>query len=192
MENLNSDDPTAVSTLAGQKYAADSSVLADEFRQNDSQNRGIYNNNINTLNSAQMNNLQLADQQYVRQSEANSNIKSTDEAILNSIASKYAQNNLENKQLQAIESFSGYRFNDQGQLEYQGPDASFRYGNVDSGNTGNTSGYVAVPWTKTQVKTSGLGMPEGTQVTQMARVEKQLKDGGKISSLYNKIYGKNR
>lgn len=192
IEKLVDYNPEALSTLAGQKYQADSSVLADEFRQNDSQNRGIYNENINTLNDAQLKNLQLADQQYVRQSEARSNTKAIDHSILNSVASKYAQNKLENRQLQAAESMPGYRFDESGQLRWMGGDASFNNGQVGEVQTDeNGKPYYKVPVTETRYKTNGYGFPTSQETRNSQKVIKKA-SGGSIPSLYNQIYGKHR
>ncbi len=115
-------NPTALSTLAGQKYAADSAVKADEFRTNQDIENEITNKNVSLLNDAELKNLQLADQQYVRQSQAKSITKGTNNAILNSISSKYLQNSLENRQLKAYESMTGMRFDKDGILRnYNGP-----------------------------------------------------------------------
>ena len=76
---------------------------------------GTQNANIDTLNQAQMQNLQLLDQQYVRQSQAKSNTKAQTLEALKSIAAKTAQNKLENRQLGIMENMYNYRFGPNGQ-----------------------------------------------------------------------------
>jgi hypothetical protein len=193
-KNLVDYNPEALSTLAGQKYQANNSVLADEFRQNDATNRGIYNENIGILNDAQLRNLAIRDQQYVRQSTAKSKTKALDHEILSSVASKYLQHNLENKRLMAAESMTGMRFTDTDgdgvpdTLTWQGGNAPFAWNPVgpDGTKTGNptlkreewiTDEYGRVVRKKTQKNE----YPPRTHA-----------NGGSIASLYNKVYGKHR
>jgi len=93
-------NPEALAALAGQKYGADSSVLAEQFRANQAKKDQVYSQNRQTLNQAQQTNLGIADQQYVRQAQAKSNTKVAMQEALNSIASKIGQNRLENRTLQ--------------------------------------------------------------------------------------------
>jgi hypothetical protein len=93
-------NPEALSMLAGQKYGADSNVLAEQFRANQAKKDQVYSQNRATMNQAMMTNLGLADQQYVRQQQAKSNTKLATQEALNSIAAKIGQNRLENRTLQ--------------------------------------------------------------------------------------------
>lgn len=126
-------NPTALSSLAGQKYGADSAVKSDEFRTNQGISNDITNKNIGIENDAQLKNLSLADTQYTRQSQAQSKTKELNQMIVNSLSSKYAQNQLEQNRLKAYENLYDYRFvpNDKGgnTATYMGPDASFSYTN---------------------------------------------------------------
>lgn len=103
-------DPSALSALAAQKYSADSKVLGEQMRLNQAQKAGIYNQNIATLNDAQLKNLNILDQQYGRQAQAKSNTKATTQGALNSISSKYAQNKLANRELATYENLYNYRY----------------------------------------------------------------------------------
>lgn len=94
------NNPEALSALAAQKYGANSKVLAEQFRANQAMKEGVYSQNTGILNDALMKNLQIADQQYVRQATAKSATKALKQEALNSIASKLAQNRLENRTLQ--------------------------------------------------------------------------------------------
>ncbi len=96
----NEGNPQAQAMLAAQKYGANSKVLGEQFRQNQAMKENVYSGNIATLNDAQLKNLQIADQQYVRQATAKSNTKMVKQEALNSIASKIGQNRLENRTLQ--------------------------------------------------------------------------------------------
>lgn len=128
---IGSYNPSALGSLAAQKYAADSGVRAEEFRTNQAIANDITNRNIGLINDAQLKNLALADQQMVRQSEARSRTRALTQGLINSASAKYAQNELENKRLAAYENLYDYRFvptEDGGQrAQYFGPNAMFNF-----------------------------------------------------------------
>ena len=97
-------NPAAMSTLASQKYAADSNVLAEQFRANQAKKDQVYSKNRDILNSAKLTNLGILDKQQERQALAKSNTKANRQAALSSMASKYLQNEFENKQLGVLEN----------------------------------------------------------------------------------------
>lgn len=103
-------NPAAQANLAAQTYNAKNKVLGEQFRLNQAKKDQVYSQNINTMNYAQLKNLQIYDQQYQRQAQAKSNTKDVTQAALNSISSKYAQNQLENRTLQTYENMYNYRF----------------------------------------------------------------------------------
>lgn len=105
-----SDNPAALASLAGQKYMANSNVLGEQFRTNQNQKMNTFNKNRNTLNDAQMKNLGILDQQYVRQAQAKTNTKNVNQAALSSISSKIQQNKLENRTLGIYENTYNYRY----------------------------------------------------------------------------------
>lgn len=129
---IGATNPTALGAIAGQKYAADSGVKAEEFRTNQAISNDITNKNIALSNDAQLKNLGIADTQMVRQSTARSKTREYNQMILNSLSSKYAQNQLEQKRLKLYENLYDYRFmpTDQNGLQatYMGPDAVFNSG----------------------------------------------------------------
>lgn len=157
---LGATNPAALSAIAAQKYAADSGVKGEEFRTNQAISNDITNKNIALNNDAQLRNLGAADQQMVRQSTARSKTREFNQMIVNSLSSKYAQNQLENKRLAAYENLYDYRFvpTEQGgqQATYFGPDATFNYGRTPAAqansqqlrtvsrydNQGNLKGYT--------------------------------------------------
>jgi hypothetical protein len=83
-----------------------------DFIDNQRMKDQVYSANRAALNDAQLKNLAIADQQYTRQETAKSNTKAINQAALNSIASKYAQNKLENRTLRTYENMYNYRFGD--------------------------------------------------------------------------------
>lgn len=107
-------NPAAAATLAGQKYAANSKVLADQFRMNQEEKAGVYNRNRATLNDAQLKNLAALDQQMVRQETAKSRTKEVGQAALNSISDKIMKQKLANRTLGVYENLYNYRFDKSG------------------------------------------------------------------------------
>lgn len=118
-------DPSALSSLAAQKYAANSKVLGEQMRLNQANKAGVYSQNINAMNDAQLRNLNILDQQYVRQAQAKSNTKATTQGALNSISSKIAQNKLSNRTLATYENLYNYRYNDKFRAQNMNPLAQF-------------------------------------------------------------------
>ena len=108
-------NPSAAAQIFAQAADAKNKIRGEQFRMNQANQIGTQNANIDTLNQAQMQNLQLLDQQYVRQSQAKSNTKAQTLEALKSIASKTAQNKLENRQLGVMENMYNFRFGPNGQ-----------------------------------------------------------------------------
>jgi len=103
-------NPAAQSQLSAQKYQANQRVLGEQFRMNQAEKQRVYEQNRNLLNQANLQNLQILDTQAQRQAQALSKTKATTQAALNSIASKYAQNRLENRTLATYENLYNYRY----------------------------------------------------------------------------------
>lgn len=132
LQRIAGQNPTALGTLAAQKYDADNNINAEQFRTNQGIQNDVTNKNVSLLNDAMGKNLGLADQQYVRQSTAASNTKEQNQLILNSLTNKNLQNNANNQRLKLYENLYDYRFRNNGQAEYLGPDAS-----INVNETGN-------------------------------------------------------
>lgn len=115
-------DPNAA---AAQKYQADQQVLANQFRAIQESKMGAFNRNRQVLNDAKLKNLGILDQQYTRQAQAKSNTKAIAQAALSSIASKIAQNKLENRTLGVYENLYNYRFGPNGQIYNANQPAEF-------------------------------------------------------------------
>jgi hypothetical protein len=103
-------NPAAQGILNSQKYAANQEALTKQFIANQTMKDKVYGENRNLLNQAKLQNLQILDTQAQRQAQALSNTKATTQAALNSIASKYAQNKLENRTLATYENLYNYRY----------------------------------------------------------------------------------
>jgi hypothetical protein len=107
-------NPSALATLAAQKYAANSAVLGQQSRINQEMQMGAFNRNRGVLNDATLKNLAILDQQYTRQAQAKSATKAQAQAALSSIADKIAKNKLENRTLGVYENMYNYRFSPRG------------------------------------------------------------------------------
>jgi hypothetical protein len=124
-QRLSGYNPAALAALNAEKYAANQKVLGEQFKLNQAMKDRVYSENRDLLNQANLNNLQAFDQQYSRQQEALSNTKATSQAALSSIASKYMQNQLENRTLQTYENLYNYRFDPRFRANNMNPLAMF-------------------------------------------------------------------
>jgi hypothetical protein len=119
------NNPTAISMLNAQKYQADQQVLANQFRANQENEQNTYGYNLDAMNKNDLMNLQLMDQQYVRQEQALSNTKAVQQAALNSINAKILENRNLNKALQTYENLYNFRFDKKGRAYNVNPLAEF-------------------------------------------------------------------
>ncbi len=119
------NNPEALASLAGQKYSANSQVIAEQERQNQDRVIGAANRNRGVLNDATLKNLAILDQQYTRQASAKSNTKAVAQAALSSISDKIAKNKLENRTLGIYENMYNYRFGPQGRAWNMNAPAQF-------------------------------------------------------------------
>jgi uncharacterized protein YcbK (DUF882 family) len=103
-------NPEALSLLNAQKYQANQRVLGEQFRLNQAEKQRVYEQNRNLLNQAELQNLQILERQSDKQAMALSKTKATTQEALNSIASKYAQNKLQNRTLAVMENMYNYRY----------------------------------------------------------------------------------
>ena len=80
------NNPAAQSMIMAQAIEAKNKVLGDQNRINQTNKMQTYSKNRDLLNDAQLKNLQILDQQYVRQAQAKSNTKQQSLAALSSIS----------------------------------------------------------------------------------------------------------
>lgn len=193
-------NPAALSTLAGQKYSSDSSVLADEFRTNQQISNEVTNKNIALLNDAQNENLKLADTQYVRQAQAKSNTKATNRAVLSSIADKLHLNEFEQQTQKVYENlYPYYRFDPKtGKAKYYGPSAGEAVTDIDeSGNPVADDRYSSTNTTISSKgnKTIRINTPSQYQINkdiyeESTRIPAAMKKRNTLSTqLFRQIYG---
>jgi hypothetical protein len=107
-------NPAAQSMIMAQTLQAKNQILGEQTRINAANRMQTYDKNRAMLNEAQLRNLQILDQQYVRQAQAKSATKAQNFEALKSIAVKTAQNRLENQTLNVYENMYNYRFSPTG------------------------------------------------------------------------------
>lgn len=187
-----SDSPAALGTIASQVYGANADVSADEFRTNQAIQNDVTNKNVSLDNNAQMQNLQILDNQYVRQQTANSKTKLQNQEIINSITSKILQNDYANKTLATYENMSDYRFvdtNDDGfneKVQYFGPD--YIPSDAPGQSTPSTdSGYQKLPTEEVLYDKNGL--PMGAK-KKTRWYPKRGENGISMQAIYNAKYGR--
>jgi hypothetical protein len=108
------NNPAAQAMIMAQTLEAKNRVLGEQARINQANKMQVYDRNRSMLNDAQLKNLAILDQQYVRQSEAKSNTKAQTQAALSSIAAKTAQQRAANRKLGVMENLYNFRFSPSG------------------------------------------------------------------------------
>lgn len=128
------NNPAALSALAAQKYQADNQVQAEEFRTNQGINNQITNQNTELLNNARLQNINLTDQQFVRQEQAKSNTRENIRNAMNSLAGKIQQNKTEKLRYNAYSNlFPEYTFDRNGIVDYiPNEDQTFGPGGIEN------------------------------------------------------------
>jgi predicted metal-dependent HD superfamily phosphohydrolase len=124
-ERLAQNNPEALASIYAQAEMAKSKILGEQMRINQGQRAQTYASNIEALNNAKLQNIQMYDTQQQRQEGAKSATKATTQAALSSIASKYAQNKLENRQLATMENLYNYRYDKSGRAINMNPLVDF-------------------------------------------------------------------
>jgi hypothetical protein len=123
-------NPAAQAMIMAQSLEAKNKVLGEQTRINAANKMQTYDKNRALLNEAQLKNLQILDQQYVRQAQARSNTKAQTLEALKSIAAKTAQNKLENQTLNVYENMYNYRFSPSGRAFNVNAPAQFNVPNT--------------------------------------------------------------
>jgi hypothetical protein len=103
------NDPAAQNVIMTQALEAKDRIRSEEFRANQSMFLNAQAQNVDILNRADLQNLQILDTQQERQARAKSITKATKQAAAQSIGNKYAQNLAEQRQLQAYENLYNFR-----------------------------------------------------------------------------------
>ena len=114
-------NPAAQAYIAGQAYNPMQQLNEQDFIDNQRMKDAVYSGNIQTLNDAELRNLEIYDRQYQRQAQALSNTKATSQAAISSISDKYSKNALENRKLSIYENmYPNFRFGLDGRAQNYG------------------------------------------------------------------------
>ena len=103
-------NPAAQAMIMSQSLEAKNKVLGERTRINAANRIQTYDKNRALLNDAKLKNLQILDNQYVRQAQAKSNTKEQTFNALSSIAAKTAQQRAANRNLAVMENMYNFRF----------------------------------------------------------------------------------
>jgi hypothetical protein len=166
-------NPAAQAQIMSQSLEAKNRVLGEQSRVNQANKMGTYNKNRALLNDAQLKNLAIYDQQYVRQAQAKSNTRTQALEALKSIALKTAQNKLENQTLNTYENMYNYRFSPSGVAYNTNSPAQFNIpgiGNVDA--TDEQKAKIKDYWEKVVSKDKAgnvIGSKEKTSTSKTGR-----------------------
>ena len=171
--------PAAQSNLMAQQYNANQKVLGEQFRLNQAFKDKVYGENRNVLNDAQLKNLGILDQQAVRQAQALSNTKAVAQDALSSIASKYLQNQLSNRTLQAYENLYDYRYDRKGRAINMNAPANF---NMEGSGTSDQLGWEAL---SQEEKDVAIAEARLRRAREEAKDNKTKKNGGLIRAMKN-------
>ena len=107
-------NPAAQAMIMSQTLQAKNKVLGEQTRINQANRMQTYDKNRAALNEAQLRNLQILDQQYVRQAQARSNTREQTLSALSSIAAKTAQQRAVNRKMAVMENLYNFRFDPRG------------------------------------------------------------------------------
>jgi hypothetical protein len=154
-------NPAAQAMIMSQSLDAKNKVLGEQTRINAANKMQTYDKNRAILNDAQLKNLQILDNQYVRQAQARSNTKAQTLEALKSIAAKTAQNKLENQTLNVYENMYNYRFSPSGVAFNTNLPAQFNVPGVGgSQNTTDAKGNNLLPIYNKKGKVTGYRVKE--------------------------------
>jgi hypothetical protein len=136
-ERMMQNNPEAAAALFADVANAKTKVLGEQFRMNQARREQVYAENRQALNQAQLQNLQILDKQYERQSIAKSKTKQQALEAAKSIVAKQIQDRALNRKLSILENTYGYRFSPEGLAFSINNPAQFNmYGSGKSSGTG--------------------------------------------------------
>ncbi len=164
------NNPAAQAQIMAQASDQINKVKGEEFRMNQASESETFNKNRDLWNQAQLQNLGIMDQQYVRQATAKSNTKSEALAALNSISAKIAENKLENRKLGVMENMYNFRFDDKNRAYNVNDPYSFNTPTVGSGVTSTDA-----------IGTSKSNLSEYERIKEDTKAPKK-KNGGNVIS----------
>jgi hypothetical protein len=181
-------NPAAQAMIAAQAYEPRNKVLGEQMRINQGMKDKVYGENRNTLNQAQLQNLQILDTQYGRQSQAKSNTKAILRAALDSISSKYLQNQYEERDRLIRKKLYNYRdLYGEGPAQNWNPLMEWNMGGSDRGGLSGLSDdftpeYGIDPDTG---QYEVVRLRKKTAAEKKAVTSKSKSNGGLVSAMHN-------
>jgi hypothetical protein len=152
-------NPSAQAMIMAQTLEAKNKVLGEQTRVNAANKIQTFDKNRALVNDANLKNLAILDQQYVRQSQAKSNTKAQTQAALNSISAKVAQQRASNRKLAIMENMYNFRFTPSGRaISFNSP-AQFDTSGMNARKSGLSS--AGLPSNKRFTIDSVTGEPVG-------------------------------
>jgi hypothetical protein len=177
-------NPAAQAMIMSQSLEAKNKVLGEQTRINAANKMQTYDKNRALLNDAQLKNLQILDQQYVRQAQAKSNTKAQTLEALKSIAAKTAQNKLENQTLNVYENMYNYRFSPSGVAYNTNTPAQFNIPNIGNIENLSTSDKSKIKDLYEKIVSKDkTGVITGSK--EKTRITKQSRNGAIVQALKN-------
>jgi recombinational DNA repair ATPase RecF len=137
-------NPSAQAMIMAQALEAKNKVLGEQTRINAANKMQTFDKNRALVNDAKLRNLQILDQQYVRQAQARSNTREQTFNALSSIAAKTAQQRAANRKLAVMENMYGFRFTPSGRAINVNAPAQFNTSSFAS-NSDKGLGIVLTP-----------------------------------------------
>ena len=175
---------SAQAIIMAQALEAKNQVLGTRDRINAANKMQTYDKNRAMLNDAQLKNLQILDNQYVRQAQAKSNTKEQTFNALSSIAAKTAQQRAANRQLAVMENMYKFRFTPNGRAINMNDPAQFNTlltSAIQSMSPDDVSKLKEV--FEKQVSKDKVGNVTGSK--EKTRVSKQSRNGSIVNALKN-------
>ncbi len=175
-------NPAAQAQIMSQALEVKNRILGEQSRINQTNKMQTYSKNRDLLNDAQLKNLQILDQQYVRQAQAKSNTKQQALSALSSIAAKTAQQRATNRKLAIMENMYGFRFSPSGRaINYNGLAQFNTSGNPFGGSTGRgLAPNRAFTYDDQQQIVGTMAVPKSKQLS-IDDLDGDFKNGGKKS-----------
>ena len=133
-------NPSAQAMIMAQALEAKNQVFGNRDRINTTNKIQTFDKNRALVNDAKLRNLQILDQQYVRQAQAKSNTKEQTFNAISSIAAKTAQQRAANRKLAVMENMYGFRFTPSGRAINTNAPAQF---NTSSFATNSSKGLAS-------------------------------------------------
>ena len=162
-------NPAAQAMIMSQSLEAKNKVLGEQTRINQANKMQVYDKNRALLNDAQLKNLAILDQQYVRQAQAKSNTKAQTLAALSSIAAKTAQQRASNRKLGVMENMYNFRFSPSGRAYNVNTPAQFDTSGMNAKRSGISG--AGLPANKRFTIDSVTGEPVGIRTLTKSEME---------------------